>query len=164
MNPPNQNGKTPTFRDGAGRVWNLAINIGLARRVRDEMAVDFGQVTDGQLFITLSDSPEKLAGTLWLLVERQAERQSVTPEDFAESLDGDALDGAMEALAEAIILFSRSHQRQAVRTLLKKTMVAQEKIAKAAEEWIEANADRITGEVIDQAITAMPTSGANSPS
>ena len=156
--------KTPSFRDAEGREWHLSLSIGLARRIKDEVGVDFGQLADGKLLAELGTDPEKLCSALWLMCEKQAERQSVTPEGFAESLDGDAIDGAMEALVEAIVLFTRSHLRNAMRTMFSKTKVAQEKTAKAAETWIETNADQITNQVIEEAMGKLAASGRTSPS
>lgn len=154
----------PNFRDSREREWNLAISIGVARRIRADVGVDFGKVADGKLFIELSSNPEKLAGALWLMVERQAEQKGVTPEDFAEALDGNAIDGAMEALQEAIVNFTPSHLRTPVKTMLAKTMVAQTKTANAAVTWIEANADQLMNEEIAKAVTKLPTFGKPSPS
>lgn len=162
----------PSFRDATGREWLLSINVHVARRIRDEVGIDVGQIADGKIFFELASNREKLAGTLWLLCQKQAEqpqpgRQAIAPEQFAELLDSDTLDLAMEALREAIVLFSPSHQRVAFRKMLEKTTVAEHRSAEAAANWIDLNAETLTTGAIDEAIMKatekLGTSGIRSP-
>ena len=152
------NEQTTQFQDTADREWNLDITIGVARKIKQELKVDLSRIVDGKVFIELSCNRETLAGVLWLLVESQAERAGVTPEDFATSLGGDALDAAMDALREAIIRFTPRHQREAVRALFDKTMMAQDASGLAATTWIEANAEALVTAKIEEAIAKLPTS------
>lgn len=116
-----------TFLDSEGREWRLALTIGLCRKIRDEVGVDIGNLKDGQAFLQMAADPYRFAETLWMLCEVQAEKANVSPEEFAESLTGDALDGALVALLEAVANFTRAPMRGAVRTMLQTSMEATQK-------------------------------------
>jgi hypothetical protein len=116
-----------TFLDSEGREWRLALTIGLCRKIRDEVGVDIGNLKDGQAFLQMAADPYRFAETLWMLCEVQAEKTGVSPEQFAEGLTGDALDGALVALLEAAANFTRAPMRGAVRTMLQTSMEATQK-------------------------------------
>jgi tRNA A-37 threonylcarbamoyl transferase component Bud32 len=147
----------PTFNDAEGRTWRLRLTTGRSREILETTGIDFGKIHDGQVFCDLTTSDEKLAQVLWILCEKQA--GSVTPEEFAESLDGNALDSAMEALVEATILFTRAPIRGAVEKVIRKTMEAQSQAMKTVENWVETNSATMIAQVTQAAETAL-TSGA----
>lgn len=149
----------PTFKDAAGRTWTLALSIGKARRIKDATAVDFGAVADGRVFLELGADPFKLCAVLFLLCEAQADLQNVTPEAFAEALDGEAIDAAMEALIAAIVLFTRAPMRGAMERVIATTLAAQAKSMEAVERWTEANAERIAETVTNKATEALEKLG-----
>lgn len=158
MNPATTNLPTE-FLDSQGRAWNLAITIGSARRVKEATAVDLGKVSDGKLFIELGLDPFKFAAVLYSLCEKQAETRNVEPEEFAESLNGDAIDSAMQALIEAIVLFCRAPVRGAMRTVIQTAMKAQQTSMDAVEAWAIANTPRVTETIRQQTTAALATFG-----
>src|SRR4051794_668325 len=112
----------PSFNDAMGRTWNLNLTIGRCREIRDTSGIDFGDTKNGGGFLELAVNTEKFVQVLWILIEKQADALKVTPDDFAESLDGDALDRAGEALNEAIVRFSPAVMRPAMEKAINKTL------------------------------------------
>lgn len=139
--------KTPTFRDAKDREWSLRLTVGNCREIRDTCHIDFGEITDGKCFVELGTSIEKLYQVLWVLCEKQAESRSVTPEDFAESFDGDVLDDAQDALMEAVTLFTRRSMRTAMEKMIRATTKAVPEGMKTLEAWIEANDETLMANV-----------------
>lgn len=159
---------SPTFRDAKDRTWNLSLSIGLAKKIRDEVGVDFGNISDGSVFAELATDPYKFAATLWLMVESQAKakpgREEVTPEDFAEALTGDVLDSASEALVAAIINFTRGPMRPAVKSILEATRADQSARMEAVEKWATENRETIREQAMREIESQLSTSGSASPS
>ena len=78
-----------TFTDTAGRDWSIDINLHTAARVRDVVKVDLLDVWKGNIFQRLADDPFTLGAVLFCLIGEQAEKQGVSPEQFAVALAGD---------------------------------------------------------------------------
>jgi hypothetical protein len=150
----------PRFKDAENREWTLRLTTGRNRVILDTCGIDFGQIHDGKVFFDLQTSDDKLAQVLWILCEKQAESRRVTPEDFADSLDGDALDSAMEALIEATILFTRRPIRAAVEKVIRQTMEAQIAGMQTIENWVDANGEQVIAQAKAAAEKALSTSGA----
>jgi hypothetical protein len=153
-----------TFKDAEGRQWHPRLTIGLARKIKDALSIDFTQVADGKLFLALGSDPFKLGATLYMLCETQAEQCGVSPESFAESLDGQAIDDALEALLAAVVLFTRAPMRGAVHNVLTKTIEAEAKAMQAVEKWAEANGAAVADEAVAAAEKALAKSGPRSSS
>jgi len=130
----------PQFTDNAGRTWRLLLTIGMARRIRDSLGVDFGKVQDGQAFLQMAADPFLFVAVLYVICEAQAEQMQVTPEEFGESLTGDASDAAYMAMQEAVIHFTRAPMRPAVRKILSGAM-------EAVEQGLEAIADQTVQQI-----------------
>jgi hypothetical protein len=111
------------FKDGKGRDWHLSIDVFLVEEIekRTEVRVDKLLHKDGAGLLGLLDDPVKFVRVLWLLVEEQAEKLGVTPEDFGRALKGDPLDAAAEAFFEALVSFSPSRARPLLRTMAAKS-------------------------------------------
>lgn len=138
----------PSFRDSEGREWRLKLSIAVAQAIRDELGVDFGDLDEGRLFLRLGSNPYQLAQVLWMLCEKQCDREEVSPAEFAEGLDGDSIDAALEALIEATVLFTRRPMRAALRKLVETTRAAQEAGLKTTEDWVAKNGSDLTKQCI----------------
>jgi hypothetical protein len=145
---------TPKFVDAAGRTWWVKLNIGLAQQIRDQLDVDFGDLQDGRLFLTLGNDPYKLGAVLWMLCEAQAVKIPLTPEEFIASIDGDVIDAALEAIIDATVGFTRAPLRGPLKTVLGKTLEAHAQSLAMVESWTNENAQLL----FDQ--TATKTKGA----
>jgi len=89
-----------------GREWELALNVGLLGRLRRDADFDLGKNTNKErLAETLFADPETIVKVLWVIVEKQAEKASVSPEEFGYGFDGSAIESAATAFMEAIIDF-----------------------------------------------------------
>lgn len=113
-----------SFVDAEKRRWDLTLNVGLVGRLRKDAGVDLGKAGEGMAAALFAD-PESLVKALWVLCERQAERQDVTPEQFGYGFDGPSVQRAVDALLEAIIdFFHRSNpagkMKEKLPSLLKK--------------------------------------------
>lgn len=103
------------FLDSEKRTWVLRIDLGRARRIRDEFGVDllaWSQATFEQL-----QDPFTLGGILWTLIEADATKKNITVEQFSEAIDGNVIEQAGEALLEAIIDFFPPRKQALMRQL-----------------------------------------------
>ena len=168
----------PEFTDTRGHTWPLAFDYSLARRIKKEAGLDFVNAHDGKAIEAIYRSDEKLVQVLWLLCQEQAAREQIDEEDFGRGLAGDALGSAIDALQEALVLFSRPANRPVLTQILAKAREAQAAeqelvIAKLTSEKVtelmRAKARQVSQE-IDRQLDALirtpgrsPTSGPRSP-
>jgi hypothetical protein len=134
-----------TFHDCAGRCWDLPLTLGRASKVRKVTGVDLANVQNGRLFLDLRCTPEKLANVLWLLCEDAAQAMDppVTRSQFDDALDGDALDAARRAIANAAVALSPADKRPAFAAALRKMEQAETEAMKAIERWTEEKGDEL---------------------
>lgn len=96
------------FTDSKGRTWSLVVNIGAIRRVREVAAFDLCQILEGDsgLALKLDTDMVLLAAVLWALCkDAAAAAGKVERSDFENSLTGEVLAKAAEALWEEISCF-----------------------------------------------------------
>lgn len=96
-----------TFRDSQNREWKLSINLRVLGECREHYGVDLGQAMGSpeKLSELIYGDPERLGRVLWVMVDRQAKEQGVSPEEFSESFDGLTLEQATTALMLAVADF-----------------------------------------------------------
>lgn len=166
MTPPKPLSDSPTFEDAAGRRWRLAVTIGRAREIKQITGVDFANLADGQFFLRLRESAETFAQVLWLLCESQAQAANppVTPAQFGEALDGDALDAAREAIQQAAINFTPASRRGAVAAALRTLDTAEAEAMAAIEEWTTNQRPELIANVRSAAHELLAKHGSESPS
>lgn len=134
------------FIDLKGHTWNVAINVATLMRVKAGAGVDLLSIFDreGALAVRLLDDPVFLFNILWPAVKSEAEARGVSAEDFADGLGGDVLQGATEALFEAIGILTRSEAKQEMlRGLVQAVKHAEEcaaaKVQEQAERFTQGN-------------------------
>ncbi|AMV29288.1 hypothetical protein VT84_33140 [Gemmata sp. SH-PL17] len=112
-----------TFRDNAGREWVVAIHVHAVEQVEARCDVRIGALLRDQLagLFELLEDPVKFVRVLWVLVEEQATKVALTPEQFGRSLGGDALEAAWQAFVGALADFSPSRLRSRIRALVATT-------------------------------------------
>jgi len=121
-----------TFKDTAGRTWEVRITLGLLPRLRAAGLPIKRGATLGQTVGPLDD-PDTLGQVLWAFCERQAEKDGVTPEQFAEGMDGPAISAAVGAVAGAITdFFQPPATAAAMRERLTAAMTEQDQTRAAA--------------------------------
>lgn len=140
------------FTDAKGRVWLVVVSIGTVRRVRETADVDLLRFFDRKspLHVELITDSEKLATVLWAICEPQAVLLGVTPEEFADSLLGDAISEGADALIGAMVDFTpHPTERDKLRRVLATARtVAERKIAEIpipTEAEMEAEMMRTSG-------------------
>lgn len=99
-----------TFKDCEGKVWTIRITSGHYLRILDELKIDLKDAIkeDPKPFAEKVFGDVRTYGELlWILCEAQAEKDGMTPEQFAFRFDGETNEAAMAALWEALISFSQ---------------------------------------------------------
>lgn len=95
-----------SFKDNCGREWGLSLTVRSGKRVRDDAGVDLFNMFDreekGFGFIT---DVIKLVDVLWIMVREQAEKTGITDIQFGESMVGDSITTAQQALIDCVIDF-----------------------------------------------------------
>jgi len=131
-----------TFRDNAGREWEIAVNAATVKRVR--ALLQFDLVATKNVYEQLVADPALLVDVVFVLCQRQAEAQGVTDEQFGQAMAGDAIDAATRALLEERIAFFPNARDRA------RAKKALEKI----EGWIETAQDVMEKTLDDPATDA----------
>lgn len=137
------------FVDSKKREWELEVTIGGINRVKSRCKLellDFGK--DGFLK-TLIDDPLMQAEMFWALLEPQAKEQSITKDDFADSLTGEIIDDMTKVFLEEITDFFRGSKKTAAKTVLAKTnLLVETAYADVAEKAESLNVKEIYEEAI----------------
>lgn len=140
--------KFQTTIDGKAFDWSLSLNVGMLARLRTEAGFEIGRDSE-KLAGALFADPETIAKVLWVLIEQQAKAAGISPESFAFSLDGDAIESATTALMEAIINF---YHRQIPRATMMERLPG-----------ILAKVDQQVVKAINEATEPLKTCAGNSP-
>ena len=129
-----------SFRDNAGRVWAVAINVAAVKRVRGLVNVDLYKLVDDGFkpLAALVADPVLLADVLYCLCKDEADARQVTDEDFGRALAGDAILSAAEAFSEELIdFFPDARTRASLTKVLAAGRTVREKILDHAEALVE---------------------------
>jgi hypothetical protein len=138
-----------TFTDGAGRNWNLAMNIGSIKRVRDLLNVNLvePEVGDPPLLTKLGTDIILLIDVIYALIKPQADSLNVSDTDFAMALGGETIKAATEAFYGELVDFFQKLGRQDKA----KAAAIQQKMINLAVARMEKKIDQMkVEEVIDQ--------------
>jgi len=123
-----------TFKDKEGREWKLSINFHSLRQCK-ENGID---LTVPDTIVGIGNDPYRLGITLWTLIEPQAERRDVSPEEFAEACDtGEVIAAAVDALIGALLDFTRPDRRTALRKALDAQAAVEQQAIGMAMEMID---------------------------
>jgi hypothetical protein len=169
----------PLFTDALGRRWPLVLTYGLAQRIHKSLGVDLANAHTGEALTKLGQSDELFVATLFALVEDEAGRQQVSPEAFAEGLNGEVFEAAGDALEQMLLVFIRPALRPVLEAVFeanheKRTKVvalATRKLSGANRDAaidrelgsLEQQLDRaLAGEVLPTTSTSSRTSGRRS--
>lgn len=131
------------FTDQQGRDWQIKLNVGMATRLRDEAACDVVNTANGSVFQALATDWLKLGMALWIVCEEQADDRQVTEEEFAKLLEEKTLASAVTAMENAIVNFSPTHRRPAMRAIIDRL---HDSMTKTSEQEVKM----ITGKEADR--------------
>lgn len=148
-----------TFKDAAGREWQIKLDAPTIEEVRAEVEVDLADPTLKQ-FEQLGEDPVALVNTLWVICRPQAAQQvdgGVNARQFGEALVGDAIDEATEALLNAITDFTPRRQRSLMRRIATANQQVREKALQLAQDRIgdPELAERLEQALADQMEAAL---------
>ena len=153
------------FEDSKGRAWEVEINVTAIKRVKDLLGVDLMDALDGKLIERLAGDPVLLVDAVYCLCKDQADRESVSDEDFGRAMAGDAIERASEAFLEELV----ASFPQPRRGLLAKALGKLKTLEATAIRMGEANLDsgdleRQLQEAMSGALSGnLPGSSASTP-
>ena len=103
------------FKTATGQSFRIKITIPRIKAIRDEFGIDIGVLEE---FMMLPGDLTRLVDVLYLLCEKQCNKLGMTDEEFGESLCGDSLEYAWDALERAYLAFCPSRRRKIVKQAL----------------------------------------------
>ena len=126
-----------TFKDNAGRSWNVEVNVAAIKRVRGLAHVNLLEIIEGTLIEKLVRDPVLLCDVIYALCKPQADGLTppVSDEEFGRAMAGDAIEHATAALLEELVSFCPSPRD---RKNLGRVLVATKKVMDRARDVIEA--------------------------
>lgn len=110
------------FKDSQGRTWSIDINVGSIERVLSTCEIDLTKVFDShcELLQRLMDDAVLLANVCWNLCQHVAGKE-IDRDYFFQSLKGDSLEAAANAIVDDLIdFFPNSQRRENLRALVQK--------------------------------------------
>jgi hypothetical protein len=130
-----------SFVDNSRRTWEVAINVAAVKRIRGLLGIDlYALVDDG--FKSLSkivSDPVTLADVLYCLCKDQADKQSISDEDFGRALAGDAITQAADAFVEELIdFFPDARARASLRKAIEAGKTVRDKVLSHAEKILDS--------------------------
>ncbi len=96
------------FADNTGRMWEVAVNVTVVKRVRDLTGVDLLEIVDGSLIEKLIRDPILLCDVVYAVCKPQADATDVTDEAFGQAMAGDVIEQATTALLDELVSFCPS--------------------------------------------------------
>lgn len=141
-----------TFKDALDRTWNISINLGTAKRLRDRLQIDLLQpeLGDPPLLTRLGTDEILLGEVLCELLAGQFETNKTDADDVMAAFDGQTLLSAQEAFYEDLVDFFRGRGRtDRARAIAKQNEMIAAAIVRVDQKISEIKID----EVIDGAMS-----------
>ncbi|MEO2031483.1 MAG: hypothetical protein ABGZ35_05310 [Planctomycetaceae bacterium] len=155
-----------TFQDNAGRTWTVTVNVDGIKRVRSLVNINLLDVLDDgcKLLADLHDDPVLLVDVLYCLCRPDADRLSISDEEFGRAMAGDALLQAATALFESLSdFFPQARQRAAMKDLLAKTNTVVDRLLDHAETTLKEFDPASVAETAIASFGNSPASSAATP-
>ena len=130
-----------SFVDNSRRTWEVAINVAAVKRIRGLLGIDlYALVDDGFKSLSkLVSDPVTLADVLYCLCKDQADKQSISDEDFGRALAGDAITQAADAFVEELIdFFPDARARASLRKAIEAGKTVRDKFLSHAEKILDS--------------------------
>ena len=148
-----------SFRDNAGRVWTVTINVAAVKRVRGLVGIDlYTLIDDGfKPLGALVGDPVRLADVLYCLCKDEADAKQVSDEDFGRALAGDAF------VEELVDFFPDARTRASLTKVLAAGRKVRDKLLIHAETVIETfDVEKAASKLI-ASFGSSPASSASTP-
>lgn len=97
------------------RDWQLTVNYSAGERVKALTNLDLFSIN---IFEEIGNNPMKLIETLYAICQPEADANKITKQQFVDSLAGDTIEKAADALTQEIIDFFPSSRRETLKRLL----------------------------------------------
>ena len=130
-----------SFVDNSRRTWEIAINVAAVKRIRGLLGIDlYALVDDGFKSLSkLVSDPVTLADVLYCLCKDQADKQSISDEEFGRALAGDAITQAADAFVEELIdFFPDARARASLRKAIEAGKTVRDKVLSHAEKILDS--------------------------
>lgn len=112
-----------TFTDNVQREWAIEVNVNALKRLKP-IGVDLAGDGFSTVIQQLASDPIMLVDTLFVLCQSQADKMGISDMQFGQSMAGDAIERATNALVEALIDFFPKARQRALRTVWEKVKTA----------------------------------------
>jgi hypothetical protein len=155
-----------SFRDTAGRTWQISLTIDALKRVKSLLQIDLTEPLQGEppLMTRLAIDVLLLCDVLFALIKPQADAAGVSDEVFGASLGGEAILAAQEALTQEWLDFFQNLRRTHLVTAIQKQRDLVQAIVAAGEQRLaQIQPDQAVAELFGGSSTAPPVSSASSP-
>jgi len=141
-----------TFKDASGNVWDVSINVGSIKFIKEALGIDLLDIISGEdkkLVHTLITDPLLLVDMLYCICKRQADALNVSDTDFGQMFDGDMIETATDAFIEELIAFFPKARRGA----LTKAIAKVKEVEALGMQEIEKKLDTIHAkDLLDRAL------------
>ena len=130
-----------SFVDNSRRTWEVAINVTAVKRIRGLLGIDlYALVDDGFKSLSkLVSDPVSLADVLYCLCKDQADKQSISDEDFGRALAGDVITNAADAFIEDLIdFFPDARARASLRKVIEAGKAVRDRVVSHAERILDS--------------------------
>ena len=155
-----------SFRDTAGRTWQISLTIDALKRVKSLLQIDLTEPLQGEppLMTRLAIDVLLLCDVLFALIKPQADAAGVSDEVFGASLGGEANLAAQEALTQEWLDFFQNLRRTHLVTAIQKQRDLVRAIVAAGEQRLaQIQPEQAVAELFGGSSTAPPVSSASSP-
>jgi hypothetical protein len=97
------------FKDSAGREYDVVFHVGTLARIRENEKIDPMWIfSTNEAERAKACDPVSVAVIVWNMVKASAEKQGVNRDAFFDTIGGENLQAAIDAMIEALISFSPS--------------------------------------------------------
>lgn len=155
-----------TFKDMDGREWRLSVTVGSIKRVKQLVDIDLTRLDEGDppLLTRLGTDVMLLCDVIYALVQPQASERNITDEDFGQSLGGDVITHACDALWKELRDFFLSIRRSDQASAIQKQMDLIKAAVKAANQRVDAiDPERIAASAFSNSVTNSPVESESTP-
>ena len=155
-----------SFVDNSRRTWEVEINVTAVKRIRGLLGIDlYALVDDG--FKSLSKlvaDPVSLADVLYCLCKDQADKQSISDEDFGRALAGDAITQAADAFVEELIdFFPDARARASLRKVIEAGKAVRDRVVSHAERILDSIDPEVEAKKWISSSGTLPESSGSTP-
>lgn len=127
-----------TFKDNAGRMWTISIDIGTVKRVRSLLDVNLVAKDFIQVLEEVLSDPVKLCDVIYVLCKPDADKQGISDEDFGRAMAGDAIEHAAIAFLDALADFTPNPRDRA---RVQKVVTALKSVAEKSRDMMDLQAE-----------------------